>query len=65
MSEPTDVRKILREVYRGAGVDQDGFPRPMQPPQGPLRQETRAKLRRASELAYRDAMLRRALQFTG
>lgn len=59
MSEE-NVRRLLRRIQQEAGLDPDGPPRPLQP--RPLREETRAKLRRASEIAYRDAMLRRALQ---
>jgi hypothetical protein len=54
---------LLRQIQRAAGIDPDGPPRPMLPPEGPLRRETRRKLRRASEVAYRDALLRRALGF--
>jgi hypothetical protein len=58
-----DRYDVLRQIQRAAGLDPDGPPRPMQPPAVPLRRETRAKLRRASEAAYRDALLRRALGF--
>ena len=63
MSE-TDVRRILREIQREAGLDPDGPPRPMQP-RRLLRAETRRLLQRANEIAYRDAMLRRAITRTG
>lgn len=59
MSEE-NVRRLLRRIQQEAGLDPDGPPRPLQP--RPLREDVRAKLRRASEIAYRDAMLRRALQ---
>jgi hypothetical protein len=57
-----DRYDLLRQIQRAAGDDPDGPPRPMQPPAVP-RRETRAKLRRASEAALRDALLRRALGF--
>jgi hypothetical protein len=58
-----DRYDVLRQIQRAAGLDPDGPPRPLRPPQPDLRRETRAKLRRASEIAYRDALLRRALGF--
>lgn len=63
MSEIDDVRRILRRIQSEAGLDPDGPLRPLAP-RSPLRAETRRALRRAGEMAYRDAMLRRALTFT-
>ena len=53
--------EILRQIQHAAGLDPDG-PRlvPMTPHQ--VRRETRQALRRASEIATRDAMLRRAVR---
>jgi len=56
----TDLsRRFLNEILRAGGIDPDGPKRePMKPPR------PRDELRRASEIAHRDAMLRRAIQFT-
>jgi len=52
--------ELLRQIQHAAGVDPDG-PR-LVPMQARLsREETRRAVRRASEAATRDAMLRRAL----
>jgi hypothetical protein len=62
MADEQRWRRFLREIHRAAGVDPDG-PR-LVPMSKPLRRDdTRRELRRASEAAYRDAMLRRALTF--
>jgi hypothetical protein len=53
--------ELLRQIQHAAGLDPDG-PR-LVPMQARLsREETRRALRRASEIACRDAMLRRALR---
>ena len=56
----TDLsRRFLNEILRAGGIDPDGPKRePMKPPR--LREDPR----RASDIAYRDAMLRRAIRFT-
>jgi hypothetical protein len=53
----TETERILRQIQRAAGVDPDG-PRlvPMGQPQ------RREDIRRASDAATRDAMLRRAIR---
>jgi len=52
---------LLRQIQHAAGVDPDG-PR-LVPMQARLsREDTQRALRRASEAATRDAMLRRALR---
>jgi len=56
-------REILRQIQRAAGVDPDGPRRLPMTKKSPLREETKRALRRASELAERDARLRRALTF--
>lgn len=59
--EPTS-RGLLRQIQRSAGLDPDG-PR-LVPMQARLsREETRRALRRAGEVANRDARLRAALRF--
>lgn len=64
MSTETDVRRILREIQREAGLDPDGPARPMQP-RRLLRAENRRLLQRAREIDYRDAALRRAIMRIG
>jgi hypothetical protein len=56
----TETERILRQIHRAAGIDPDG-PRlvPMGQPQ------RREDIRRASDAATRDAMLRRALGYAG
>jgi hypothetical protein len=58
-----EIQRLLRQIHRAAGIDPDG-PRlvPMRQPQRP--EDIRRELRRASDAATRDAMLRRALRFT-
>lgn len=59
-AEPTS-RKLLRQIQHAAGLDPDG-PR-LVPMQARLsREQTRRAVRRAGEIANRDAMLRRALR---
>lgn len=60
----TDLsRRFLNEILRAGGIDPDGPKRePMKPPRLP--EDTKRAQRRASEIAHRDAMLRRAIQFT-
>jgi hypothetical protein len=54
--------EILRQIQCAAGLDPDG-PR-LVPMQARLsRDETRRAVRRAGDVAMRDAMLRRALRF--
>lgn len=53
--------ELLRQIQHAAGLDPDG-PR-LEPMQARLsREETRRAVRRASEIADRDARLRRALR---
>jgi hypothetical protein len=57
-----EIQRILRQIHRAAGIDPDG-PR-LVPMQARLSlEQTRRELNRASEVATRDAMLRRALEY--
>jgi hypothetical protein len=59
-----EIQRLLRQIHRAAGIDPDG-PRlvPMRQPQ--RREDIRRAQHRASEAATRDAMLRRAIGYTG
>jgi hypothetical protein len=59
-----EIQRLLRQIHRAAGIDPDG-PRlvPMQARLSPGAAD-RAQ-RRASEVAIRDAMLRRAIGGAG
>jgi len=54
--------ELLRQIQHAAGLDPDG-PRLVPMQARPTAAQNRQALRRASEAADRDAMLRRALRF--
>jgi hypothetical protein len=60
MNEVDNANRILRQIHRAAGIDPDG---PRLVPMGQL--QRREELGRASEVAARDAMLRRAIGYAG
>jgi hypothetical protein len=56
----SEIQRLLRQIHRAAGIDPDG------PRLVPMRQPRRREdIRRASDAATRDAMLRRAIGYAG